>query len=120
MAGKHIVEVSKPQTQLIASGKALAMFLGLKEEMPKIIPLANGSQLTLSSKSDCYYYTSLDGCSCPSGVNHKRCWHRHDLTQATREATKEPMLACMIKAAKDNAGSKLELFGNKPFKPVLE
>ena len=122
MAGKLLVENKNPVSQTIDSGKALARFLGLSEVLPEIIALANGSQLTLSSKKDCYYFTSLDGCSCPAGVHNKLCKHRRDLTQTNREAAKksEPRLTRMIKAARDNAGSKLELFGNKPFKPVLE
>ena len=122
MAGKLIVEIQNPVSQTIESGKSLAMFLGLNEDLPGIIPLANDSQLTLSSKWDCYYYTSSTGCSCPAGVHNKICKHRRDLIQTTRETAKksEPRLARMIKAARDNAGSKLELFGNKPFKPVLE
>ena len=120
MAGKLLVQISKPETQTIDAGKALARFLGLSEEMPEKISLANGAQLTLSSKKDCYYYTSLNGCSCKAGENNRICYHRRDITQATREATKEPRVARMIKAAKDEAGSRLELFGNKPFKPVLE
>lgn len=122
MAGKLLIEIKNPVTQTIDSVRALAKFLGITEELPRIIPLANGSQLTLSSKKDCYYFTSPDGCTCPAGIHHKLCYHRRDLIQATREDMKksEPRLARMIKAAKDNAGSKLELFGNKPFKPVLE
>lgn len=122
MAGKLLVEIQNPVTQTIDSVKALAKFLGLKEELPEKIPLANSAQLTLSSKKDAYYYTSLDGCSCPAGIHNKLCRHRRNLCQATRESTKtaEPRLQRMIKAAKDGAGAKLELFGNQRFKPVLE
>ncbi len=88
MEGKLIVEVANPQTQDIDSGKALAKFLGLKEELPEIIPLANGAQLTLSSKKDAYYYTSLNACSCKAGEHHKICYHRRDMCQAVREASK--------------------------------
>ncbi len=42
MAGKLLVEIQNPVSQTIESGKSLAMFLGLQEELPKIIPLANG------------------------------------------------------------------------------
>ena len=119
MSGRILVEISNPVTQKIDSGKAIAKFLGISEELPEKISLANGAALVLSSKADAYYYTSLDSCTCPAGVHNKICKHRRDLCEAAREKS-EPRLARMIKAAKDNAGSKLELFGNKPFKPVLE
>lgn len=89
MAGKLLVEISNPVTQTIDAGKALAKFLGLKEELPEKISLVNGSQLTLSSKKDCYYYTSLNGCSCKAGQYNQICKHRRDLCEATREAAKE-------------------------------
>lgn len=153
MAGKLLLEIKRAETQTIESGKALAKFLGLKEEMPTIIRLANGAALVLSSKKDAYYYTSLNSCTCKAGEHHKICRHRRDLCQITREAIKgakapktllqemaeqgyemsfepdpaydtrakpEPRLNRMVQAAKDAAGAKLELFGNKPFKPCLE
>ncbi len=116
MAGKLLVEIQNPVSQTIDSGKSLARFLGLSEVLPEIIALANESQLTLSGKKDCYYYTSPEGCSCPAGVHNKLCKHRRDLTQATRNAAKENRLSRM--AAKVNDG--LELFGYTAFKPVLE
>ncbi len=136
MAGKLLVEVHKPETQSIESGKALAKYLGLKEEMPEKIPLANGAQLTLSSKKDAYYYTSLNGCSCPAGENHRICWHRRDLTQAIREATKAPKKTLLQEMADEGydmsfepdpkydsrtkVNDDLQLFGHSPFKPCLE
>ena len=54
----NLLDGLNPVTQTIESGKALAKFLGLTEELPEIIVLANGARLTLSSKKDCYYYTS--------------------------------------------------------------
>ena len=116
MSGKLLVEVTNPVTQTIDSGKALAKFLGLSEELPEKISLANGAALVLSSKADSYYYTTLDSCSCKAGEHHKICRHRRDLCQATREATKESRLSRM--AAKVNDG--LELFGHVAFKPVSE
>jgi ABC-type Fe3+-citrate transport system substrate-binding protein len=91
MAGKLLVEVTNPVTQTIDSVKTLAKFLGLSDEMPEKISLAKGACMK----------------------------HRRDLAQATREKP-EPRLRRMIKAAKDSDSSKLELFGSKPFKPVLE
>ena len=62
-----------PVTQTTESGKALAEFLGMKEELPEIIALASGARLTLSSKKDVYYYTTLQSCTCKAGQNHKIC-----------------------------------------------
>lgn len=56
--------------------------------MPESIALANGARLTLSSKKDAYYYTTLQSCTCMAGQNHKICRHRRDLCEATREAQK--------------------------------
>ncbi len=109
------------------SGKVFAKFSGLKEEMPKIIMLADSTALILSSKADLYYYTTLNSCSCQTRENHTIRHLIRNLPQATREASKnsEPGLIRMIQAAEEDASSKLELFGlelfgPKPFKPVLE
>ena len=51
----NLLDGLNPVTQTIDSGKALAKFLGMKEELPETIALANGARLTLSSKKDCYY-----------------------------------------------------------------
>ena len=52
MSERNLLEGISPVTQTIESGKALAKFLGLSEELPESIALANGARLTLSSKKD--------------------------------------------------------------------
>jgi hypothetical protein len=39
----------------------------MKEVLPETVALANGAQLTLSSKKECYYFTSEKGCTCKAG-----------------------------------------------------
>jgi hypothetical protein len=129
MYGKLKLEVQYPMTQSIESGKALAKFLGLKEEMPKIIPLAKGSQLTLSSKRDAYYFTTLQSCTCPAGEHHKICYHRRDLCQATMESRipKEMLVDAYafnptegeISYWQEKEKGSLELLDNVGFRPVL-
>ena len=84
----NLLDGLNPVTQTIESGKALAKFLGMKEELPETIALANGARLTLSSKKDCYYYTSEKGCTCKAGQYGRICRHRRDLCEAAREAQK--------------------------------
>ncbi|VVB64851.1 Uncharacterised protein [uncultured archaeon] len=140
MAGKLIIEITNPVSQTIDSGKALAKFLGLSEELPKKIKLANNSQLTLSSKRDCYYYTTLNSCSCPAGIHGKICKHRRDLCQDTRRSldAKAKKIPKTIKEEMQDEGYEmsfepdpvydvrakvndgLELFGHVAFKPVVD
>jgi hypothetical protein len=117
MDGKIIVEVSSPTTQSIESGKALAKFLGFCEEVPEKIPLANGSQLTLSSKKDCYYVTSRDGCSCPAGQYNRICKHRRE-QQAAKAKNAEPTDDFYARARRNSEAAKesmrASLQGMKP------
>ena len=78
MSENLLADIS-PVTQTIDSVKALAKFLGMKEEFPETIALANGARLTLSSKRDCYYYTSSTACSCKAGTYGRMCRHRKAL-----------------------------------------
>jgi hypothetical protein len=71
----NLLEGLNPVTQTIESGKALAKFLGLSKELPETIALANGARLTLSTKKDCYYYTSEKGCTCKAGTYGRICRH---------------------------------------------
>lgn len=84
----NLLDGLNPVTQTIESGKTLAKFLGMKEELPETITLANGAWLVLSTKRDCYYYTSEMGCTCKAGTYGRICRHRRDLCEATREAQK--------------------------------
>ena len=75
----NLLDGLNPVTQTIESGKALAKFLGMKEELPETIALANGARLTLSTKKDCYYFTSEKGCTCKAGTYGRMCRHRKAL-----------------------------------------
>lgn len=81
MAGKVIYQANQGTTQTTIAVKALAQFLGLKEDLPQAIPLANGAQLSLSSKKDCYYFTNSRGCSCRAGLYGKDCKHKRVLQE---------------------------------------
>lgn len=135
MSNKIILEPKLPITQSVEAVKSLIESLTGKPciELPTVFKLPNAAQLTLSSKKDAYYYTTLNSCSCKAGEHHKICRHRRDFCQATREATKRTMLVDAYdpetlpgeiaywknkEAAKVNEG--LELFGHTAFKPVLE
>ena len=128
---KTILEVTNPVTQTIDSGKALAKFLGLKEEMPQTIRLANGAQLTLSTKKDCYYVTSLQSCTCKAGQYRRACKHIKNLQSecAVDEAksgakayqAKQRMIRNMAKlgySQPDEDSPEVLVTGG--FKPVLE
>ena len=75
------MEGIRPCTQDIASGKALAKYLGLKEEQPETIILANGARLVMSTKRDAYYFVSVEGCSCKGGQYGRICRHRKALEE---------------------------------------
>jgi hypothetical protein len=92
MAEKLVYESEMPVTQTIDSGNALASFLGMKEELPEIIALANGARLTLSSKRDCYYYTSSTGCTCKAGTYGRICRHRK-ATEGTKGLFAKPSVS---------------------------
>ena len=51
----NLLDGFNPLTQTIESVKTLAKFLGMKEDLPETIALANCARLTLSSKMDCFY-----------------------------------------------------------------
>jgi len=76
---KILYQDLSPVTQTIDSGKALAQFLSLGEDLPQVIPLANGARLSLSSKKDCYYFTNSRGCSCRAGQFGRDCKHKKAL-----------------------------------------
>jgi|SRR5271157_3801156 len=81
-----LLEGISPVTHTIESGKALAKFLGLSEELPETIALTNCTRLTLSIKRDCYYYTSPKGCSRKAGTYGRMCKHRKALERQRRWA----------------------------------
>jgi hypothetical protein len=69
------LEIETPITQTTESGKVLAKFLSMEEELPKEITLANGARLVLSSKRDAYYTVVRGKCSCKAGQYGRRCKH---------------------------------------------
>ena len=134
MAG-NLLEGLSPVTQTVDSGKALAKFLGMKEELPKIIALANGARLTLSSKKDCYYYVSEKGCTCKAGTYGRICRHRKALESSKprgqtmaevleehdRNLHKMPKsYQCMVRMAREEAEAEpTGLIHKGGFKPCL-
>jgi hypothetical protein len=69
------LEIETPVTQTIDSGKVLAKYLGMTEEIPQEIALANGARLVLSTKRDAYYTVVRGKCSCKAGQYGRRCKH---------------------------------------------
>jgi hypothetical protein len=125
-----------PVTQTIESGKALAKFLGLSEELPETIALANGARLNLSSKKDCYYYTFEKGCTCKAGTYGRICRHRkamesskphgqslaQTLEEHDRNLYKMPKSyqRMVLRMTREEAESEpLELIHKGGFKPVM-
>ena len=123
-----------PTTQTIESGKALAKFLGLSEELPESIALANGARLTLSSKKDCYYMTTSKNCSCRAGQFGRMCRHRkalesskphgqslaQTLEEHDRNLHKMPAsYQRMVRLAREEAESEPSLISRGGFKPCL-
>ena len=66
-----------PLTQESKAVKALIEFVTGKpcKELPATFALANGAQLTKSSKGDVYYMTTAKTCSCPGFTYHRSCKH---------------------------------------------
>ena len=124
-----------PVTQTIESGKALAKFLGMKEELPEIIALANGARLVLSKKRDCYYFTSDKVCTCKAGTYGRICRHRkalestkphgqsmaQTLEEHDRNLYKMPKsYQRMVRQAREEAEAEpLELIHKGGFRPVM-
>lgn len=63
-------------SQKVESVVELLNFLGKPiDPLPQIVKLADGAQLTKSSKADCYYYTSATECTCPGFYYRHACKH---------------------------------------------
>jgi len=133
MSGKIIFEGISSVTQTIEGGKALAKFLGMKEELPETIALANGARLVLSKKCDCYYYTSEKGCTCKAGTYGRICRHRkalesskpHSMAQTLAEHDRNlhkmpKSYQRMVRMAREEAEAEpLELIHRGGFRPCL-
>jgi len=68
MNGRTILAIAAPLTQDVAAVKQLIEFVTGKPcaELPATFALANGAQLTRSSKGDVFYMTTPTACSCPA------------------------------------------------------
>jgi hypothetical protein len=135
MSNGDLLDGLSPVTQTIESGKALAKFFGMKEELPEIIALANGTRLALSSKKDCYYYTSERGCVCKACTYGRIYRHRkamessmphgqslaETLEEHDRILSKMPKsYQRMVRMAREEAESEpTELIHKGGFKPCL-
>jgi len=137
MSERNLLEGLSPVTQSAEAGKALAKFLGLSEELPESISMANGARLNLSSKKDCYYYTSEKGCSCKAGTYGRMCRHRKSLESSKPRAHGQSMAQtleehdrnlskmpksyqCMVRMAREEAEAEpTELITRGGFKPCL-
>jgi hypothetical protein len=71
-----LIENIEQVTQSVEAVVELLNFLGKPvEPLPEVVALGDGTQLTRSSKGDCYYYTSPKGCSCPGFFYRHSCKH---------------------------------------------
>jgi hypothetical protein len=77
MFEKTILEIAIPLTQSAEAVKQLIEFVSGKpcDELPANFALANGAQLTKSSKGDVFYMTTLTACSCPGFAYRGSCKH---------------------------------------------
>jgi hypothetical protein len=78
MNGKNLLEGRiGATTQESSAVKTLIEYATGKtcEELPAIFKLADGAQLTRSSKGDVFYYTSEKVCTCPGFCYRRSCKH---------------------------------------------
>ena len=79
-----------PVTQSIGAVVSLLKYISKPfNPLPEIVPLSEGAQLTKSSKGDCYYVTSLKGCTCIGFVYHHNCRHIKTLPKVAEAAPDE-------------------------------
>jgi hypothetical protein len=75
MSSKLIKNIEQV-TQSVESVVELLKYLGKSvDPLPDAVRIEDGAQLTKSCKGDCYYYTSLKGCSCPGFFYRHKCKH---------------------------------------------
>jgi len=91
MAGKVLFDGVGPKTQAIDAVKGMIEYLTGEQvrELPGVVRLANGWQLTKSSKGDCYYMTSPQECSCPGFCFQRACRHVKSLRGAEEQPQKQ-------------------------------
>jgi hypothetical protein len=123
-------------TQSSESVAKLLNFLGKPANpLPAIVPLADGMQLTKSSKGDCYYVTSPSSCTCLGFHYRQTCRHVKSLARIKPQGQSMPEVfeqhdanlpkmpasyRRIVKAAREEAEADLELKPKGSFKPFLE
>jgi hypothetical protein len=76
----------KQTTQSVFAVVELLKFLERSvDPLPEVVALSDSEHLTKSSKNDCYYYTSPNGCSCPGFFYRHNCKHMNTLTGSPSE-----------------------------------
>jgi hypothetical protein len=71
-------------SQKVESVVELLIFLGKPiDPLPAVVELADGAQLTRSSRGDCYYYTSATECTCPGFYYRHSCKHTKALVSTS-------------------------------------
>jgi hypothetical protein len=79
-------------SQKVESVVELLNFLGKPvDPHPAVVELADGAQLTRSSKGDCYYYTSPRGCTCPGFCYRHNCKHMRALASTSAKPRGQSM-----------------------------
>jgi hypothetical protein len=132
-----LLDKIEPVTQSIQAVVELLTFLGMPSELPDVLKLGDGAQLTKSSKGDCYYYTSPTRCSCPGFFYRHSCKHVKSLASASSRPRGQTIAETleehdknlwkmpasyrrMVRAAREDAELEpLELITKGSFRPVL-
>jgi len=93
--GKVLFDGVGPKTQSVESVKVMLEYLKGEQlrELPSVVRLANGWQLTRSSKGDCYYMTSPKECSCPGFCYRRACRHVEALRDEEQKQPKAEHLS---------------------------
>ena len=111
MERRIIVSAEKPQTQCIASVKALLSWRGrASDPLPEYVEMGEGESrlvLVLSNKRDAYYTCTARDCSCPA-----RSWHPNGPCKHQRRFFLSNHGQAPLSSAESPA--------RKPFKPFLE
>jgi hypothetical protein len=136
MTNRVLIVKLTPITQSVNSVVELLNFLGRPSNpLPESVELADGLQLTKSSKCDVYYCTAQEFCTCP-GFHYRRtckhvkalaCIRPHGQSMAKVLEEQDRNLSRMpasyrriVKAARDAEAEPLELKPEGSFKPFLE
>jgi hypothetical protein len=133
-----LIENMDQITQSVEAVVELLKYLGKSSQpLPEIVPLADGAQLTKSSKADCYYYTSPKGCTCPGFFYRHSCKHVKALACSSSRPRGQTIAETldehdrnlwmmpksyrrMVRAAREEAEAEpLELIPKSRFRPVL-